>query len=82
MWKLSGRDNKIRQWAELGEFQSISHAPRHILKLEPDPRGPPPGALFFRLYVDPLMGKADAEILGRLEYQTEKGFYVLQRALQ
>jgi hypothetical protein len=26
MSKLSGRDNKIRQWAEFGEFQSISDA--------------------------------------------------------
>jgi hypothetical protein len=28
MWKLTARDNKIRQWADLGEFQSISHAAR------------------------------------------------------
>ena len=51
MWKLSGRDNKIRQWVELGEFQSINDAARHILKLEGDPHGPH-GALFFRVYVD------------------------------
>ena len=78
MWKLSGRDNKIRQWAELGEFQSISHAARRILELERDPLG----ALFFRVYVDPLGEKSDAEILCRLEYQSEKGFYLLRRAVQ
>ena len=36
MWKLSGRDNKIRQWAELGEFQSIRDAARRVLELEND----------------------------------------------
>ncbi|MFZ3238578.1 MAG: hypothetical protein WA417_08030 [Stellaceae bacterium] len=80
MWKLSARDNKIRQWAELGDFQSVNDAARHILKLERP--GEPPGALFFRVYVDPLMGKSDPEILCRLEYQSEKGFYVLTRAMQ
>jgi hypothetical protein len=78
MWKLSGRDNKIRQWAELGEYQCISDAARHILKLESDPHG----ALFFRVYADPLAPKSDAEILCRLEYQTDKGFYLLQRVVQ
>jgi hypothetical protein len=70
MWKLSGRDNKIRQWAELGEFQSISDAARRVLELECDPLG----ALFFRVYVDPPAAKSDAEILCRLEYQSDKGF--------
>jgi len=78
MWKLSGRDNKIRQWAELGEFQSISGAARRVLELERDPLG----ALFFRVYVDPPGEKSDAELLCRLEYQSEKGFYLLQRAVQ
>jgi hypothetical protein len=78
MWKLSGRDNKIRQWAELGEFQSISDAARRVLELERDPLG----ALFFRVYVDPPGEKSDAELLCRLEYQSEKGFYLLQRAVQ
>lgn len=36
MWKLSERDNKIRQWAELGEFQSIRDAARRVLELEND----------------------------------------------
>ena len=78
MWKLSGRDSKIRQWAELGEFQRISDAARRVLELERDPLG----ALFFRVYVDPPGEKSDAEILCRLEYQSEKGFYLLQRAVQ
>jgi hypothetical protein len=34
MWKLSRRDNDIRQWAELGEFESINDAARQVLKLE------------------------------------------------
>ena len=78
MWKLSGRDNKIRQWAELGEFQSIAPAARRVLELESDPNG----ALVFRVYADPLREKSDAEILCRLEYQSAKGFYLLQRAVQ
>jgi hypothetical protein len=48
------------------------------LKLEGDPRG----ALFFRIYADHLAPKSDAEILCRLEYQSEKGFYLLRRAVQ
>jgi hypothetical protein len=50
------------------------------LELEGDPYS----ALFFRVYVDPnpLTGKtADDEILSRLEYQTEKGFYLLERTV-
>jgi hypothetical protein len=78
MWKLSGRDNKMRQWAGLGEFHSISAAARRVLELEGDPLG----ALFFRVYVDPLGDKSDAELLCRLEYQSDKGFYLLQRAVQ
>jgi 16S rRNA G966 N2-methylase RsmD len=78
MWKLKGRDNNIRQWAELGEFQSINDAARRVLELE----GNRLGSLFFRVYVDPPFAKSDAEILCRLEYQTEKGFYLLQRAVQ
>jgi hypothetical protein len=79
MWRLSGRDNKIRQWAELGEFQSISDAARRVLELD---RDPPHGALFFRVYVDPPGEKSDAEILSRLEYQSDKGFYLLKRDVQ
>jgi hypothetical protein len=81
-WKLRGRDNKIRQWAELGEFQSINDAARRVLELERDPLGEPRGALFFRVYADPLADKSDAEILCRLEYQREKAFYLLQRVVQ
>ena len=80
MWKLSGRDNKIRRWVELGEFGSIREAARRVLDLEGDPFG----ALFFRVYVDPnpLTGEtADAKIVSRLEYHSEKGFYLLMRTI-
>jgi hypothetical protein len=80
MWKLRGRDNKIKQWSEYGEFQNLADAAERILELEGDPNG----ALFFRVYVDPnpLTGEtADAEILSRLEYQSEKGFYLLERTV-
>ncbi len=77
MWKLSGRDHKIRQWAELGEFHSISDAALRVLELEGDPLG----ALFFRVYLDPPGAKWDAEILCRLEYQSDKGFYLLKRGM-
>jgi hypothetical protein len=77
MWKLRGRDNKIKRWSELGEFQNIADAAKHILELEEDGNG----ALFFRIYVDPnpLTGETqDAKILSRLEYQSDKGFYLLE----
>jgi hypothetical protein len=80
MWKLRGRDNKIKQWSEYGEFHNIADAAARILELEGDPNG----ALFLRAYVDPnpITGKtADAEILSRLEYQSEKGFYLLERTV-
>jgi hypothetical protein len=78
MWKLSARDNEIRQWAELGEFQRIRDAAQRVLELEGSS-----GAVFFRVYVDPIIGeKSDAEILSRLEFQGWKIFYVLQRAMQ
>jgi hypothetical protein len=42
--------------------------------------------LFLRVYVDTnpitavgVTGTADAEILSRLEYQSDKGFYLLER---
>jgi hypothetical protein len=78
MWKLRGRDNKIRQWADLGEFRSIEDAAHFILQLEEDESG----ALFLRVYADPAGDKSDAEILSRLEYQSEKGFYLLLRSVQ
>jgi hypothetical protein len=80
MWKLRGRDNKFKQWSEYGYFPNIADVARRILELEADPYN----ALFFRVYVDPnpLTSKtADAEILSRLEYQSEKRFYLLERSL-
>jgi hypothetical protein len=76
MWKLRGRDNKIKRWSEYGDFQNIADAAKRILELEGDPHA----ALFLGVYVDPnpLTGlTADAEILSRLEYRSEKGFYLL-----
>jgi hypothetical protein len=49
MWKLSGRDNKVKQWSELGEFQNISDAAGRVLELEGDRLG----ALFFRVFPPP-----------------------------
>ena len=41
------------------------------------------GALFFSVYVDPVIDeKSDAELLCRLEYHGKKAFYLLTRALQ
>jgi 16S rRNA G966 N2-methylase RsmD len=73
MWKLRMRGEKVREWTELGSFESISHAARRVLELEDNRHG----SLFFRVYVDPPFGKSDAEVLSRLEYQSEKAFYVL-----
>jgi hypothetical protein len=39
--------------------------PPHVLEPEDDHLG----AIFFRIYVDPLGGKSDAEVLSRPEYQ-------------
>jgi hypothetical protein len=78
MWKLSSRDNKIKQWAEHSECQSISDAAARILELEGDGNG----SMFFRVYVDPLIEQSDAEILCRLEFQSAKGFYLLKRDVQ
>jgi len=84
MWKLRGRDNKIKRWSEYGEFQNIADAAERILELE----GAPNGSLFLRVYVDPnpltavaVTGTSDAEILSRLEYQSEKGFYLIERTV-
>jgi hypothetical protein len=77
MWKLSMRDNhKARQWAELGSFRSIEDAAQCVLHHE----GKSLSALFFRVYVDPISGNSDSEILSRLEYQSDQAFYLLQRA--
>jgi hypothetical protein len=42
MWKLSGRDNKIRQWAELASFRASAMRAKRVLELEGRL-----GALFF-----------------------------------
>jgi hypothetical protein len=78
MWRLKMRDNVIREWVELGEYPSISAGARRVLELEGDRLG----AVFFRVYADPLADKSDAAILCRLEYQSAKTFYLLTRSAQ
>jgi hypothetical protein len=56
----------------------IGPAARRVLELEGDPKA----AMFFRVYADPMMGKSDAEILSRLEYDGTNGFYILTRRMQ
>jgi hypothetical protein len=51
MWKLSMRGQKVREWTELGSFESINDAARRVLELE----GRRLGSIFFRLYVDPFL---------------------------
>ncbi len=80
MWQLKMRDEN-RSWDELGNFDSVGSAALRIIKLESNP-AEPTASIFFRVYADPLMEKSDAEILGRLEYQGAKGFYVLRRQVQ
>jgi hypothetical protein len=76
MWKLQSRDNKNRQWKELGNVSGITDAAALVLKEDANNNG----ALFFSVYVDPLItDKTDAELLCRLEYHGEKAFYLLTR---
>jgi hypothetical protein len=77
MWRLSVR-GQHREWTDLGAFAGIVRAARRVLELEGDPTS----AVFFRVYADPMMEKADAEILSRLEYQSTNDFYVLTRQVQ
>jgi hypothetical protein len=76
MWQLRMRDEN-RNWTDLASFESIGPAAQRILDIEGRN-----AALFFRVYADPLMGKSDAEILSRLEYEGTKGFYLLTRQVQ
>lgn len=79
MWKLKSRDNKSRLWKELGNVSGITDAAARVLQEEEDKTG----ALFFSVYVDPVIDeKTDAELLCRLEYHGKKAFYLLTRALQ
>ena len=77
MWKLSMRGEEVKEWTELGSFQSIGHAALRVLELEDNRLG----AIFFRVYVDPPFGRSDAEVLSRLEYQSEKAFYLLKQSV-
>ena len=80
MWQLKIRDEN-RSWSELGNFDSVGSAALRIIKLESNPTEPI-ASIFFRVYADPLMETSDAEILGRLEYQGAKDFYLLTRRVQ
>jgi hypothetical protein len=76
MWKLTARGERGSPFAELGSFTSIRDAAQTIIKTEADPSL---GAIFFRVYVDPLDTNSDAAVLSRLEYQSGKRFYLLTR---
>ena len=75
MWKLIARGERGSAFAELGSFASIDEAAQTIIETEDDTSG----AIFFRVYVDPMRAPSDAEVLSRLEYQSAKRFYILQR---
>jgi hypothetical protein len=76
MWKLSARGERGSPFAELGSYASLGDAARTILATENDPSL---GAIFFRVYVDPVDPPSDAKALSRLEYQSAKRFYLLTR---
>ena len=77
MWKLIARGERGSPFTELGSFASINDAAQTIIKTEGDPSL---GAIFFRVYADPLVTKSDdATVLSRLEYQSAKRFYLLTR---
>ena len=76
-WKLTARGERGSPFAELGSFANIGDAARTIIKAEDDPGAT--GAIFFRVYVDPMGTPSDAEVLSRLEYQSAKRFYLLRR---
>ena len=79
MWKLQTRDNKSREWKELGNVAGITDAAERVLQEEEDQTG----ALFFSVYVDPVVDeKTDAELLCRLEYHGKRAFYLLTRTTQ
>jgi hypothetical protein len=78
MWKLIARGERGTPFAELGSFASIDEAAQTIIKTE-NAAGPPTGAIFFRVYVDPTRTPSDAEVLSRFEYQSATRFYLLQR---
>ena len=77
MWQLKMRGNEIREWSEVGSFNSIGEAARRVLELEGRN-----GVLSFRTYVDPCFEKSDADILCRLEHQGANAFYLLTRGVQ
>ena len=75
MRKLIAREERGSAFAELGSFGSIDEDAQTIIAAEDDTSG----AIFFRVYVDPMRSPSDAEVLSRLEYQSAKRFYLLQR---
>jgi hypothetical protein len=79
MWRLTARGERGSPFTELGSFASIRDAAQTIIETEADPSL---GAIFLRVYVDPLSAKSDADMLSRLEYQSDKSFYLLTRRMQ
>ena len=81
MWKLSQRTDHPtpKTWHELGDFASICDAAERIVKAEEDP-SPNASAILFQVYCWHAEDRTDAHILSRLEYQGQRGFYVLQRS--
>jgi hypothetical protein len=77
MWKLIVRGGRGTPFTKLGSFSSIGDAARKILEMENDPRG----AVFFRVYVDPINplfgADDDSAALSRLEYQSAKHYHLL-----
>jgi hypothetical protein len=81
MWKLRGRDNKLSDGPSMANFGTSSIQRSAFLNWQ-DPNG----SLFFRVQVDPtpltaITGISDTEIFSRLEYQSEEGFYLLERSV-
>ena len=76
------RGERGTPFTELGNYTNIGDAARKILETENDPRG----AIFFRVYVDPINPLFDADddsaTLSRLDYQTAKHYYLLTRSAQ
>jgi hypothetical protein len=79
MWKLIARGKRGTPFEDLGQFASIGGAARRILEIEDKPSG----AIFFRVYVDPINPlfdtDDDAATLSHLEYQSVERYYQLTR---
>lgn len=85
MWILRGRDNKTKEWSNLGEFQSVADATARILALEGDLRNVlyhPDCGISFRVRFGLGNPVSDADLFSRLELRCTKYFYLVMRAVQ